>query len=860
MVADQSDDLFGEDSADKSADVKDGHVDVVADLDSKAPATDLFDNVPPTPADSQPVDPQDALPVTDEPSGIEGVAKFIPSDANLNQPVLSPSEPLGDGEARIDEDVDITDAPSLATEVAVTSVSEPQATEGSNPAGVDGVVDGSSTADTSTNSNPLNGVAGNSALEDSQPTSVQTSPVADLPNGRDLISESTVTAETESDMKTRARYYSQALPADASVDQEMSDAPSAGTVRAREDDDIGEPSAKRTKTEDTNGEAKVESQEDSKAVSSSAPAPAPPASAGTNGSANVIRPQTTPRISSGPVTKTQKIFLIEKMKNTKKVKSAFWFTKPVDYVALNIPHYPTIVKQPMDLTTIEHKLKSDEYASVDDLVADFELMVTNCFTFNGINHVASISAQNLRAYFMKQMQMCPTGESSIQKAKPVKKSSPKPTLARAESVKHAAPAKSPAGRDTFALLPDGTPMIRRDSTAGRPKRAVIPPAPRDLPYATSKPRRKEAQTGLKFCEHILDVFRKSSHDHYASPFRIPVDPVALNIPNYFSIIRQPMDVSTITQKLKGGQYASATEFKNDFDLMFSNCYKFNPQDNLVNQMGHLFQAEFEKEWSKKDTWIKRHAPRSQRTSPASDGSDGEESEEGGDEDDEHDNNEATIHLLREQLAQMQNMVASIAGSKRASPKAAGNKKKGKGATTKTSKKASISRPAIKMTSKPKKQRLVTYNEKQEISSATENMTAEQVEKLTTIITENVSKYKDMAGDDVELEIDDLPNEVQHKLLRYVRSIFPKTEPAELDANAIDDDYEPEKPSARAGGAAKKKHKPMKKHEQEDRIKQLKEQMAAMSGDGGAVGGGAPASAPPAVDSSDDDDSESSEEE
>jgi bromodomain-containing factor 1 len=875
VAAEQSDDLFGEEPNGESVDdvVKAAADDVVDDADVLKPApaaTDLSANGPPTPADSQTVDapPSDAAPVTDPSSGIEGVAKFIPSDANLNQPVVSPSEPLGDGEAHITEDTEIPDAPSLAptaTESHSAIVSEPQATEESKPAAIDGVAASDVDSKPLPTTDLLNGVA-------DQPKPDEIKSALDLPLANGSVPDSTAAAEISPTMDATAAQTPGALAVDTSVDQEMSDAPSAGTVRAREDDDAtSEPSAKRTKTAgDINGEAQAEF-ENTGTVNTPQSAPVT-TNGGTNGIAvPVVRPQNTPRISSGPITKNQKAFLIEKMKNTKKVKSAFWFTKPVDYVALNIPHYPTIVKQPMDLTTIEHKLKTDQYTSVDNLVSDFELMVGNCFTFNGINHAASVSAQNLRAYFMKQMQMCPTGQDALPKAKShvAKKASPKPAaLPRPEPTKPAAPVKSPAG-ETFALLPDGTPMIRRDSTAGRPKRAVVPPAPRDLPYSTSKPKRKEAQTGLKFCEHILDEFRKPKYDRFAAPFRIPVDPVALNIPQYFSVIKHPMDVSTITQKLKGGQYASAEEFRNDFELMFTNCFKFNPAGNIVHDMGREFQDAFHVEWSKKDIWIKRHTPQSQRASPVSDVSDGDDSDDAHEEDDEHDNNEATISLLREQLAAMQNMVASISGaSKRASPKAIGNKKKNKSSNTvasKPSKKSggssSISRPTIKTSSKPKKQRLVTYDEKQEISNATEHMSAEQVERLTNIITENVAKYKDMAGDDVELEIDDLPNEVQHKLLRYVRSIFPRAEPVEMDANAIDDDYEPEKPSARSGGAAKKKHKPMKKHEQEDRIKQLKEQMAAMAGDPDSASGGGTASAPaPRADSSDDEDSESSEEE
>jgi bromodomain-containing factor 1 len=876
VAAEQSDDLFGEEPNGESVDAvaKQSLDDIVDDPDVSKPAlaaTDLSANGPPTPADSQTVDAaptSDAAPVTEPSSGIEGVAKFIPSDANLNQPVVSPSEPLGDGEAHITEDTELPDAPSLATETHSATVPEPQVSEDSKPGAIDGVTASTSESNSLPTTDLLNGVADQSKPDDTKPASEQAS---DLPLANGSISDSTAAAESAPSMDAPTAQSSAALPVDTSMDQEMSDAPSAGTVRAREEDDMtSEPSAKRTKTgDDVNGEAQAEFE---KTEPIGTPQPASITSnGGTNGIAvPVVRPQNTPRISSGPISKSQKAFLIEKMKNTKKVKSAFWFTKPVDYVALNIPHYPTVVKQPMDLTTIEHKLKNDQYASVDALVSDFELMVTNCFTFNGINHAASVSAQNLRAYFMKQMQMCPTGQDALAKPKShvAKKASPKPAaLPRPEPAKPAAPVKSPAG-ETFALLPDGTPMIRRDSTAGRPKRAVIPPAPRDLPYSQSKPKRKEAQTGLKFCEHILDEFRKPKYDRFAAPFRIPVDPVALNIPQYFSIIKHPMDISTITQKLKGGQYASAEEFRNDFELMFTNCFKFNPAGNIVHDMGRDFQEAFHGEWSKKDIWIKRHTPQSQRASPVSDVSDGDESDDAHEEDDEHDNNEATISLLREQLAAMQNMVASISGGKRASPKATSNKKKSKSSSTvasKPSKKSggssSISRPTIKTSSsKPKKQRLVTYDEKQEISNATENMSAEQVERLTNIITENVAKYKDMAGDDVELEIDDLPNEVQHKLLRYVRSIFPKAEPVEMDANAIDDDYEPEKPSARSGGAAKKKHKPMKKHEQEDRIRQLKEQMAAMGSNADGDGGAAAASAPQHADSSDDEDSESSEEE
>ena len=35
---------------------------------------------------------------------------------------------------------------------------------------------------------------------------------------------------------------------------------------------------------------------------------------------------------------------------------AIWFLEPVDHVKLNIPDYPIIIKRPMDLGRIRHKI------------------------------------------------------------------------------------------------------------------------------------------------------------------------------------------------------------------------------------------------------------------------------------------------------------------------------------------------------------------------------------------------------------------------------------------------------------------------------------------------------------------------
>ncbi|WVR07104.1 hypothetical protein IAU60_004143 [Kwoniella sp. DSM 27419] len=61
--------------------------------------------------------------------------------------------------------------------------------------------------------------------------------------------------------------------------------------------------------------------------------------------------------------------------------SAWPFTKPVDG---NVVHdYYEVIKEPMDLSTMEHKLENNHYESVEDFLGDAKLMFDNCRQYNG---------------------------------------------------------------------------------------------------------------------------------------------------------------------------------------------------------------------------------------------------------------------------------------------------------------------------------------------------------------------------------------------------------------------------------------------------------------------------------------------
>lgn len=96
---------------------------------------------------------------------------------------------------------------------------------------------------------------------------------------------------------------------------------------------------------------------------------------------------------------------------------------------------------------------------------------------------------------------------------------------------------------------------------------------------------------------------KMQSNKYASPFLHPVDPVALNIPDYFDIIKNPMDFGTIYQRLINGQITTEAEYLKLMELVFTNAITYNKPQDDVAFMAHELQAYFDKEY----TQMKRQA-------------------------------------------------------------------------------------------------------------------------------------------------------------------------------------------------------------------------------------------------------------
>eukprot|EP00770_Monocercomonoides_exilis_P014505 MONOS_14451.1-p1 / transcript=MONOS_14451.1 / gene=MONOS_14451 / organism=Monocercomonoides_exilis_PA203 / gene_product=unspecified product / transcript_product=unspecified product / location=Mono_scaffold01004:16883-18145(-) / protein_length=370 / sequence_SO=supercontig / SO=protein_coding / is_pseudo=false len=116
------------------------------------------------------------------------------------------------------------------------------------------------------------------------------------------------------------------------------------------------------------------------------------------------------------------------------------------------------------------------------------------------------------------------------------------------------------------------------------------------------------QVGAKLCEsnrneEIMSFFEKLVLDltrhRDAWPFLSPVDPKALDIPHYFDVVPNPMDLKTIKQNIKDDVYkGNYLQCLADICLVFNNCYIFNPPESTISSMGEKLQYFFLKRLEK----------------------------------------------------------------------------------------------------------------------------------------------------------------------------------------------------------------------------------------------------------------------
>ena len=77
---------------------------------------------------------------------------------------------------------------------------------------------------------------------------------------------------------------------------------------------------------------------------------------------------------------------------------------------------------------------------------------------------------------------------------------------------------------------------------------------------------------------VLDKVKSHSRSW---PFRKPVSKT--EAPNYYEMIKNPMDLLTLEKNANDGKYKTFAKFEADLRLIFSNCYQYNNSDSVYNK-------------------------------------------------------------------------------------------------------------------------------------------------------------------------------------------------------------------------------------------------------------------------------------
>ncbi|KAL0481412.1 transcription initiation factor TFIID subunit 1 [Acrasis kona] len=243
------------------------------------------------------------------------------------------------------------------------------------------------------------------------------------------------------------------------------------------------------------------------------------------------------------------------------------FAKPVD--ADLIPGYKQVITQPMDFETMLKNIQNDIYNEYTTFEHDMELVFSNCKKFNPTDTVYYKEANRLHRYYRKWKKDLAT-EMLQNPDQNILNVFTKVSYLKIKVDKQQLPEPDP--------IPDQSTQEAEQKELGRTrnnnKRRSDVKDDAQINVAPSAPRVSNQQTMTNELEELI----KEDSNQF---FLYPVDQTIFT--DYKEIIKEPMDWSTMKEKLRLRRYKKFESFINDFERVCNNAMMFNQPDSVVSQ-------------------------------------------------------------------------------------------------------------------------------------------------------------------------------------------------------------------------------------------------------------------------------------
>ncbi|KAK7869922.1 hypothetical protein R5R35_013708 [Gryllus longicercus] len=211
------------------------------------------------------------------------------------------------------------------------------------------------------------------------------------------------------------------------------------------------------------------------------------------------------------------------------------------------PDYFQVIAEPIDMLTIESNIKSDKYTNEEEFLADLRLMFSNCRQYNEEGSMIYEDANKLEEVLMEKVKELG------------------PMQDKRTNMKKCGSRNYLRGR-----LREGQQELFLEKLHLRikPPKTVLNQKLRML-YDTIRDYKDPKQRQLSL------IFMKL--------------PSKIEYPDYYEVIKRPIVLENIAQKLKAAQYESLDDMVSDFVLMFDNACKYNEPDSQIYKDALMLQ-------------------------------------------------------------------------------------------------------------------------------------------------------------------------------------------------------------------------------------------------------------------------------